>query len=347
MLPWNVRNKKLISVVTIVVTILLLIRFTLIKFPYTCEVKAYIYRDRKWSESNLYMNLNYKHRIYAPDEFTGNIYLDDIDIMKYWKDYTMRSISSKSGEWNVKLLVYNIKNSVVDGEYQNSTFSKNYPRIIGTIYYKDFLKSIVITVNDYTLERKNGINYVDKSEMKPVIIIVGNVNLDDIKQIKKNDIILDNLNIYEIDDISIKDKINLPIFDIEFNKFDDGKEYAIEKEYKDFVWRGPSSYISDEDLRKTFDETYDKEYIKDKIAELENFKSGFINEVKVNKKSSHKEEDILLTEVSYDVSDGKLYSILLMKEGHSGYVVESVYTIKVEKDGSQKFISNKLGILSK
>lgn len=340
--------KKKTIIIIIILAIIFFIRFRILSFPYTLDTKALVYRDGKWSESTLHMDLNYKHKFFAADEFTGSIYLDDVDIMKYWKDYSRISSSTKSGTWNVKELVYNVKNSFVDGEYQNSVFSKNYVNSIGKIYYKDFLKSIVITVNEYKLERENGINYVDTSEMKPVIIAAGNVSLDDIKKIKKNDIVLDNLDRDAIDDIKIKNNIHIPIFKIDLRRWNEGKEYALEKEYKDFDWKAPSSPASDEAFNKAFDKVDDEEYIKEKIAELENFKSGFINEVKVNKKSAHKEDDMILTEVTYDIEGSKLYSTLLMKRGDSdkGYVVQSVYTIKIDGDGKQEFISDKLGILS-
>ena len=340
--------KKKTKIIIIILAIIFFIRFGVLSFPYTSDVKALVYRDGKWSESTLHMDLNYNHKFFAADEFTGSIYLDDVDIMKYWKDYARVSSSAKSGAWNVKELVYNVKNSVVDGEYQNSGFSKNYVNTIGKIYYKDFLKSIVIAVNDYKLERKDGINYVDASEMKPVIIAAGNVSLDDIKKIKENDIVLYSLGRDAIDDISIKNNIQMPIFKIELKRWNEGKEYALEKDYKDFDWKAPSSFVSDEDFNKAFNKVNDEEYIKEKIAELENFKSGFINEVKVNKKSAHKEDDMTLTELTYDVDDGKLYSVLLMQRGDSGkgYDVQSVYTIKIDGDGKQEFISGKLGILS-
>lgn len=340
--------KKKTIIIIIILAVIFFIRFGVLSFPYTSDVKAFVYRDGKWSESTLHIDLNYKHKFFASDEITGSIYLDDIDIMKYWKDYARVSQSAKNGAWNVKELVYNVKNSVVDGEYQNSIFSKNYTKSIGKIYYKDFLKSIVIAVNDYKLERKDGINYVDTSEMKPIIITAGNVSLDDIKKIKENDIVLDNVDRDAIDDISIENNIKMPIFKIELRRWNEGKEYALEEEYKDFDWKAPSSFVSDEDFNKTFDEADDEEYIKEKIAELENFKSGFINEVKVNKNSAHKEDDMMLTEVTYDIEDGKLYSVLLMNRGNSdkGYGVQSVYTIKIDGDGKQEFISDKLGIFS-
>lgn len=340
--------KKKTIIIIIILAIIFFIRFGVLSFPYTSDVKALVYRDGKWSESTLHMDLNYNHKFFGADEFTGSIYLDDVDIMKYWKDYSRFSSSAKSGAWNVKELVYNVKNTYLDGEYQNSVFSKNYTKSIGKIYYKDFLKSIVIAVNDYKLERKDGINYVDASEMKPVIIAAGNVSLDDIKKIKENDIVLYSLGRDAIDDISIKNNIQMPIFKIELKRWNEGKEYALEKEYKDFDWKAPSSPVSDKDFNKAFDEVDDEEYIKEKIAELENFKSGFINEVKVNKKSAHKEDDMILTEVTYDIEGGKLYSVLFMNRGDSdkGYGVQSVYTIKIDGDGKQEFISDKLGILS-
>ena len=340
--------KKKTIIIIIILAIIFFIRFGVLSFPYTRDVKALVYRDGKWSKSTLRMDLNYKHKFFAADEITGSIYLDDVDIMKYWKDYSRVSSSAKNGAWNVKELVYNVKNSVVDGEYQNSGFSKNYVNSIGKIYYKDFLKSIVITVNDYKLERKDGINYVDTSDMKPVIIAAGKVSLDDIKKIKENDIVLDNVDRDAIDDINIENNIKMPIFKIELTRWNEGKEYALEKDYKDFDWKAPSSFVSDEDFNKTFNEVNDEDYIKEKIAELENFKSGFINEVSLNKKTAHKEDDMTLTELTYDVDDGKLYSVLLMKKGDSGsgYDVQSVYTIKIDKDGKQEFISDKLGIFS-
>ncbi|WP_294796796.1 hypothetical protein [uncultured Fenollaria sp.] len=206
----------------------------------------------------------------------------------------------------------------------------------------------MITVNDYKLERENGINYVDTSEMKPVIIAAGKVSLDDIKKIKEHDIVLDNVDRDAIEDISIENNIKIPIFKIDFTKWNEGKEYALEKDYKDFDWKAPSSFVSDKDFNKAFNEVNDEEYIKEKIAELENFKSGFINEVKLNKKAAHKEDDMILTELTYDIDDGRLYSVLLMKKGDSGkgYDVQSVYTIKIDGDGKQEFISDKLGILS-
>lgn len=340
--------KKKTIILIIILAIIFFIRFGVLSFPYTSDAKALVYRDGKWSESTLRMDLNYRHKFFAADEFTGSIYIDNVDIMKYWKDYSRISSSAKSGVWNVKELVYNVKNTYLDGEYQNSSFNKNYTKSIGKIYYKDFLKSIVIAVNDYKLERKDGINYVDTSEMKPIIITAGNVSLDDIKKIKENDIVLDSVDRDAIDDISIENNIKMPIFKIELTRWNEGKEYALEKEYKDFDWKAPSSFVSDEDFNKTFDEVDDEEYIKEKIAELENFKSGFINEVNVNKKSAHKEDDMILTEVTYDIEDGKLYSVLIMKRGDSdkGYGVQSVYTIKIDGDGKQEFISDKLGILS-
>lgn len=340
--------KKKTIILIIILAVIFFIRFGILSFPYTSDVKALVYRDGKWSESTLHMDLNYNHKFFGADEFTGSIYLDDVDIMKYWKDYSRISSSTKSGAWNVKELVYNVKNSFVDGEYQNSVFIKNYVNSIGKIYYKDFLKSIVITVNDYNLERENGINYVDTSEMKPIIITAGNVSLDDIKKIKENDIVLDNVDRDAIDDINIKNNIKMPIFKIELTRWNEGKEYAIEKEYKDFLWKAPSSPVSDEDFNKTFGEVNDEDYIKEKIAELENFKSGFINEVKLNKNSAHKEDDMVLTEVTYDIEGGKLYSVLIMNGGDSdkGYGVQSVYTIKIDGDGKQEFISDKLGIFS-
>lgn len=340
-------KKKTITII-IILAIIFFIRFGVLSFPYTLDTKALVYRDGKWSESTLHMDLNYKHKFFSSDEITGSIYLDDVDIMKYWKDYARVSSSAKKGTWNVKELVYNVKNTYVDGEYQNSVFSKNYVNTIGKIYYKDFLKSIVITVNDYKLERENGINYVDTSEMKPIIIAAGKVSLDDIKKIKEHDIVLDNVDRDSIDDINIKNNIEMPIFKIELTRWNEGKEYALEKDYKDFLWKAPSSFVSDEDFNKTFNEVDEEEYIKEKIAELENFKSGFINEVKLNKKAAYKEDDMILTEVTYDIEDGKLYSALLMKRGDSdsGYVVQSVYTIKIDKDGKQEFISDKLGIFS-
>lgn len=340
--------KKKTIIIIIILAVIFFIRFGVLSFPYTSDVKAFVYRDGKWSESTLHMDLNYKHKFFAAGEFTGSIYIDDVDIMKYWKDYSRFSSSAKSGAWNVKELVYNVKNTYLDGEYQNSVFSKNYTKSIGKIYYKDFLKSIVITVNDYKLERENGINYVDTSEMNPVIIAAGNVSLDDIKKIKENDIVLDNVDRDAIDDISIENNIKMPIFKIELRRWNEGKEYALEEEYKDFIWKAPSSPVSDEDYDKAFDEVDDEEYIKEKIAELENFKSGFINEVKVNKKSAHKEDDMILTEVTYDIEGGKLYSALLMERGDrdKGYGVQSVYTIKIDGDGKQEFISDKLGIFS-
>lgn len=340
--------KKKTIIIIIILSIIFFIRFGVLSFPYTSDVKAFVHKDGKWSESTLHMDLNYKHKFFGADEFTGSIYLDDVDIMKYWKDYSRFSKSAKSGAWNVKELVYNVKNTYLDGEYQNSVFSKNYTKSIGKIYYKDFLKSIVIAVNDYKLERKDGINYVDASEMKPVIIAAGKVSLDDIKKIKENDIVLYSLGRDAIDDISIKNNIQMPIFKIELTRWNEGKEYALEEEYKDFDWKAPSSFVSDEAFNKTFDEVDDEEYIKEKIAELENFKSGFINEVKLNKKAAHKEDDMILTEVTYDIEDGKLYSALLMNRGDSdkGYGVQSVYTIKIGGDGKQEFISDKLGILS-
>ena len=340
--------KKKTIIIIIILAVIFFIRFGVLSFPYTLDTKALVYRDGKWSESTLHMDLTYNHKFFASDEFTGSIYLDNVDIMKYWKDYSRVSSSTKSGAWNVKELVYNVKNSFVDGEYQNSVFSKNYVNTIGKIYYKDFLKSIVITVNDYTLERKDGINYVDTSEMKPVIIAAGNVSLDDIKKIKEHDIVLDNVDRDAIDDISIKNNIQMPIFKIDLTNWNEGKEYALEEEYKDFLWKAPSSFVSDEDFNKAFDEVDDEEYIKEKIAELENFKSGFITEVKLNKNSAHKEDDMMLTEVTYDIEDGQLYSVLLMNRGDSdkGYGVQSVYTIKIDGDGKQEFISDKLGIFS-
>lgn len=340
--------KKKTIILIIILAIIFFIRFGVLSFPYTSDVKALVYRYGKWSESTLHMDLNYRHKFFAADEFTGSIYIDNVDIMKYWKDYSRISSSAKSGAWNVKELVYNVKNTYLDGEYQNSSFNKNYTKSIGKIYYKDFLKSIVIVVNDYKLERKDGINYVDTSEMKPIIITAGNVSLDDIKKIKENDIVLDNVDRDAIDDINIENNIKMPIFKIELTRWNEGKEYALEKEYKDFDWKAPSSFVSNEDFNKTFDEVDDEEYIKEKIAELENFKSGFINEVKVNKKSAHKDGDMILTEVSYDIEDGKLYSVLIMERVDSGkgYGVQSVYTIKIDGDGKQEFISDKLGILS-
>ena len=340
--------KKKTIILIIILAVIFFIRFRILSFPYTLDTKALVYRDGKWSESTLHMDLNYRHKFFAADEFTGSIYIDDVDIMKYWKDYSRISSSDKSGVWNVKELVYNVKNSFVDGEYQNSVFSKNYVNSIGKIYYKDFLKSIVIAVNDYKLERKDGINYVDTSEMKPVIITAGKVSLDDIKKIKENDVVLYSLGRDPIDDISIENNIKMPIFKIDFSRWNEGKEYALEKEYKDFDWKAPSSPVSDEDYDKAFDEVDDEEYIKEKIAELENFKSGFITEVKLSKKSAHKEDDMILTEVTYDIEGGKLYSALLMERGDrdKGYGVQSVYTIKIDKDGKQEFISDKLGILS-
>ena len=340
-------KKKTITII-IILAIIFFIRFGVLSFPYTRDVKALVYRDGKWSESTLHMDLNYKHKFFAADEITGSIYVDDVDIMKYWKDYSRFSQSVKKDAWNVKELVYNVKNSVVDGEYQNSVFNKNYTNIIGKIYYKDFLKSIVIAVNDYKLERKDGINYVDTRKMKPVIIAAGNVSLDDIKKIKEHDIVLYSLGRDAIDDISIENNIKMPIFKIELTRWNEGKEYALEEEYKDFDWKAPSSFVSDEDFNKTFNEVDDEEYIKEKIAELENFKSGFINEVKLNKKAAHKEDDMILTEAYYDIEDGRLYSVLLMKRGDtgSGYIVQSVYTIKIDGDGKQEFISDKLGIFS-
>lgn len=340
--------KKKTIILIIILAVIFFIRFRILSFPYTLDTKALVYRDGKWSESTLHMDLNYRHKFFAADEFTGSIYIDDVDIMKYWKDYSRISSSDKSGVWNVKELVYNVKNSFVDGEYQNSVFSKNYVNSIGKIYYKDFLKSIVIAVNDYKLERKDGINYVDTSEMKPVIITAGKVSLDDIKKIKENDVVLYSLGRDPIDDISIENNIKMPIFKIDFSRWNEGKEYALEKEYKDFDWKAPSSPVSDEDYDKAFDEVDDEEYIKEKIAELENFKLGFITEVKLSKKSAHKEDDMILTEVTYDIEGGKLYSALLMERGDrdKGYGVQSVYTIKIDKDGKQEFISDKLGILS-
>lgn len=340
--------KKKTIILIIILAIIFFIRFGILSFPYTSDVKALVYRAGKWSESTLHMDLNYNHKFFGADEFTGSIYVDDVDIMKYWKDYSRFSSSAKSGAWNVKELVYNVKNTYLDGEYQNSVFSKNYTKSIGKIYYKDFLKSIVIAVNDYKLERKDGINYVDTSEMKPIIITAGNVSLDDIKKIKENDIVLDNVDRDAIDDISIKNNIQMPIFKIELTRWNEGKEYALEKEYKNFDWKAPSSPVSDEDFNKAFNKVNDEEYIKEKIAELENFKSGFITEVKLNKKSAHKEDDMVLTEVTYDIEDGKLYSVLLMNRGDSdkGYGVQSVYTIKIDGDGKQEFISDKLGIFS-
>ena len=340
--------KKKTIIIIIVLAIIFFIRFRILSFPYILDTKALVYRDGKWSESILHIDLNYKHKFFAADEITGSIYIDDVDIMKYWKDYARTSSSVKSGAWNVKELVYNVKNSFVDGEYQNSVFSKNYVNTIGKIYYKDFLKSIVITVNDYKLARKDGINYVDTSEMKPIIITAGNVSLDDIKKIKEHDIVLDNVDRDAIDDIKIKNNIQIPIFKIALTWWNEGKEYALEKEYKDFDWKAPSSFVSDKAFNKTFGEVDDEDYIKEKIAELENFKSGFINEVKLNKKSAHKEDDMILTEVTYDIEDGKLYSVLIMNRGDSdkGYGVQSVYTIKIDKDGKQEFISDKLGIFS-
>lgn len=340
--------KKKTIILIIILAIIFFIRFGVLSFPYTSDVKALVYRYGKWSESTMHMDLNYRHKFFAADEFTGSIYIDNVDIMKYWKDYSRISSSAKSGAWNVKELVYNVKNTYLDGEYQNSSFNKNYTKSIGKIYYKDFLKSIVIVVNDYKLERKDGINYVDTSEMKPIIITAGNVSLDDIKKIKENDIVLDNVDRDAIDDINIENNIKMPIFKIELTRWNEGKEYALEKEYKDFDWKAPSSFVSNEDFNKTFDEVDDEEYIKEKIAELENFKSGFINEVKVNKKSAHKDGDMILTEVSYDIEDGKLYSVLIMERVDSGkgYGVQSVYTIKIDGDGKQEFISDKLGILS-
>lgn len=340
--------KKKTIILIIILAIIFFIRFGVLSFPYTSDVKAFVYRDGKWSESTLHMDLNYNHKFFAADEFTGSIYIDDVDIMKYWKDYSRISSSAKSDAWNIKELVYNVKNTYLDGEYQNSSFNKNYTKSIGKIYYKDFLKSIVIAVNDYKLERKDGINYIDTSEMKPIIITAGNVSLDDIKKIKENDIVLDNVDRDSIDDISIENNIKMPIFKIELTRWNEGKEYALEKEYKDFDWKAPSSFVSNEDFNKTFDEVDDEEYIKEKIAELENFKSGFITEVKVNKKSAHKEDDMMLTEVSYDIEDGRLYSVLLMNrvDNDNGYAVQSVYTIKIDKDGKQEFISDKLGIFS-
>lgn len=340
--------KKKTIIIIIILAVIFFIRFGVLSFPYTSDVKAFVYRDGKWRESTLHMDLNYNHKFFAADEFTGSIYLDDVDIMKYWKDYSRFSQSAKKDAWNVKELVYNVKNTYLDGEYQNSAFSKNYTWSIGKIYYKDFLKSIVIAVNDYKLERRDGINYVDTSEMKPIIITAGNVSLDDIKKIKENDIVLDNVDRDAIDDISIENNIKMPIFKIELTRWNEGKEYALKKEYKNFDWKAPSSPVSDEDYDKAFDEVDDEEYIKEKIAELENFKSGFITEVKLNKNSAYKEDDMMLTEVSYDIEDGKLYSALLMKRGDSdsGYVVQSVYTIKIDGDGKQEFISDKLGIFS-
>ena len=57
---------------------------------------------------------------------------------------------------------------------------------------------------------------------------------------------------------------------------------------------------------------------------------------------------MILTEVTYDIEDGKLYSVLIMERVDSGkgYGVQSVYTIKIDGDGNQEFISDKLGILS-
>ncbi len=276
--------KKKTIILIIILAVIFFIRFGILSFPYTSDVKALVYRDGKWSESTLHMDLNYNHKFFGADEFTGSIYLDDVDIMKYWKDYSRISSS----------------------------------------------------------------NYVDTSEMKPIIITAGNVSLDDIKKIKENDIVLDSLDRDAIDDISIENNIKMPIFKIELTRWNEGKEYALEEEYKDFDWKAPSSFVSDEAFNKTFDELDDEDYIKEKIAELENFKSGFINEVKVNKKSAHKEDDMILTEVTYDIEDGKLYSALLMKRGDSdsGYVVQSVYTIKIDGDGKQEFISDKLGIFS-
>lgn len=340
-------KKKTITII-IILAIIFFIRFGVLSFPYTLDTKALVYRDGKWSESTLHMDLNYKHKFFAADEFTGSIYIDDLDIMKYWKDYSRISSSAKKDAWNVKELVYNVKNSFVDGEYQNSVFSKNYVNTIGKIYYKDFLKSIVITVNDYKLERNSGINYVDTSDMKPVIIAAGNVSLDDIKKIKEHDIVLDNVDRDAIDDISIDNNIKMPIFKIDFTRWNEGKEYALEKEYKDFDWKAPSSFVSDEAFNKAFDEVDDEEYIKEKIAELENFKSGFIDKVSLNKKAAYKEDDMILTEAYYDIEDGRLYSVLLMKSGDSGkgYEVQSVCTIKIDGDGKQEFISDKLGIFS-
>lgn len=144
---------------------------------------------------------------------------------------------------------------------------------------------------------------------------------------------------------NLNTKISIPFFNFQIFKRED--IYSYNKKY-DLKWKSAPNPV-DKEVALVEKKMYNSdEYIKIKISELERFKSGFISEININYSNIlYVGEYISLKESVEEFKDFKLYSALLIKtdENDINYV-ENVYTIKINKDGSQKFLSDVVGFIN-
>lgn len=334
------RRVKLLGMIFLC-AILYLVYFK--NYTYDTSVISLIYKGGKWREEKLNINIKYNHNLILSDYINGYIYSDD-DVLKYWKDYLRDGDSKKIGDWNVKELIYSPKNSYINGKYVYSGFIKEEFINIGNIYYKNFMKSIVIILRDHKFQRKDGINYFETQEYKPIIILAGNVNKNDLLDLSSIDYLLREFDVGTLPSFKLNEKVKMQ--GLKFDGIDFKK--SIESNYKELAWRSVGSYVNYEDIKRVYGEPKHDNYILQKISELENFKSGFIDSVEMNEKMAHIDKNVILTEGIYKTENGSIYSAVIYKLYHNynSYVVDNVYTIKMYDDGKQEFASDKFGILT-
>lgn len=340
---WHFKLNKAIFKILIAIFFLLLLRFYCLNYSYKKESVAYLYKNGKWIETKICLNLDYKHSLWISDNINGCIYAENVNILKYWKDFLVQRDSVMENGWNLKILSYNPKNTYIDGQYKYSGFKHRDEVYLGNFYYKDFFKGIIITAYDYNLTRKDGINYVNTAQKNPIIIISGDVNFKDINKIKK-DIILDSINLTSLPKNSNK-KISIPFFNFEILKKD---EIYLYKRESNIRWKSLANAVGHELSFIDKRERNSESYIKNKICELENFKSGFITDVEISDSNTlYIGNYVSLKESISEFDSFKLYSVLLIKiDEYGNNYVENAYTIRVNKDGSQKFISDEFGFIN-
>lgn len=342
----NLRAQKLnrirISILK-VLFILFIFRFYFLNFSYKKATTAHIYKNGEWRETEIFLDLDYNHNLFSSDNFIGSIYTEDVKILKRWKDFFVeRGAVSESG-WNTKNLSYSPKNSYVDGQYKYSGFRNGDEFLLGKVYFKDFFKGLIITAYDWEITENSGINYVDTKENNPVVIVAGDVDIKDINKIR-GDFILNSIDLSLLPQ-NLNTKISIPFFNSRIFKHEE--IYSYNKKY-DLKWKSAPNPV-DKEVALMEKKMYNSDqYIKIKISELENFKSGFISEININCSNIlYVGEYISLKESVAEFKDFKLYSALLIKtDENDKNDVENVYTIKINKDGSQKFLSDVVGFIN-
>lgn len=335
-------NRILISIL-IVIFILIIFRFYFLNFSYKKATTAYIYKNGEWRETEIFLDLDYNHNLFSSDNFMGSIYTEDVKILKYWKDFFVERGALRESGLNTKYLSYSPKNSYVDGQYKYSGFRNGEEFLLGKVYFKDFFKGIIITAYDWEITEKSGIYYVNTKENKPVVIVAGDVDIKDINKIK-GDLILNYTDLSLLPQ-NLNTKISIPFFNSQIFKREEIYSY---NKKSDLKWKSAPNPV-DKEVALMEKKMYNSdEYIKIKISELERFKSGFISEININYSNIlYVGEYISLKESVAEFKDFKLYSALLIKtdENDENYV-ENVYTIKINKDGSQKFLSDVVGFIN-